>query len=305
MKIGIYKPFKKVFFKPNDIDHAGWSFEVVNFAKILAEHNHDVYILSQTDLQDDSIHNIHFKSWSLNEQYDRIFVFCGTLNENEYAAINHLRLCTDHLDFIYTDLNLSIIGSQMFDNIYTQSKQQHTYGCLEQLVAYQTKFEELEEVLKHKKIDYYFGGTERKRLDDYIEYIWRPECQRAGKSAFFNFNNYIAYNQHLEQLKKTKYSIVIADTEYNKIGWVTPRYYENIMNDVICFVDAKYDTDCILLQKKHFRVVATYKEMKEKIDILEQNHNIYLEILYRQRQEITQEIISGKNIYDIIMKDDK
>ena len=86
MKIGIYKPFTKVFFKPNDIDHAGWSFEVVNFAKILAKHNHDVYILSQTDLQDDSIHNIHFNSWLLNEQYDRIFVFCGN---NVIQALNH------------------------------------------------------------------------------------------------------------------------------------------------------------------------------------------------------------------------
>lgn len=300
MKIGIYKPCKKVYFYENVEDHAGWSFEVVNFAKIFADRGHDVYILSDTDLVDNELPHIYHKDLSLDDDYDYIFMFCGVFNIFDISVSHDITTRAENVCYIYTDYNLTPNDISLYDCCYTQSKRYGTYAALEQLVVYHANI--VNDNYK-KDIQFYFGGTERDRLDDYLEYIWRPGHLIHGKSKFLDFNNYIPYSEHVETMRRTKYSIVIADVTYNQFGWVTPRYYENILNNIICFVDHKYDKDNLLsLPATDFRRVSNYKELREKIKILEENPQMYKEILCRQQKEITPAMLSGENIYQKIMK---
>lgn len=305
MKLGIYKPFKQIYFKENTDDHAGWSFEVVNLVKILVKNGHTIDILSDTDLKPGEITNITpVNLSSVHDMYDRIFIFCGTMNEQEQKNIKLCRSLTSRLDFIFTDYNLKPFSFSIFDNIYTQSKQINTYAALEKLVLFGKQFNNINNINK-KDIQFYFGGTERNRLNDFIEYIWRPDAIWHGKSQFFNANKYVSYAECNKYICRSKYSIVIMDIEYNNIGWVTPRYYENIMNDTICFVDKKCDRDELLIMHDDFRRVSSYKEMYEKIKYLENNHSMKMTVITRQHKEIHDAYLDGSYIYSQLFNDKK
>jgi len=59
MKIGFYKPFIKIYFHDDTNDLNATSYEVVNVMKIFAERGHQCYILSESDLEEGTIKNIH------------------------------------------------------------------------------------------------------------------------------------------------------------------------------------------------------------------------------------------------------
>jgi len=300
MKIGLYKPYVQVYFKENTADHAGWSFEVVNLAKILAKNGHTVDILSDTDLTFFDYANIlpaPLSSISSNCKYDRIFAFCGTMNDAVHHDILKCRGLTDRFDLIYTDYKLKPFAYNIFDRIYTQTKNVYAYGALEKLVLFDSKFIEKNAV---KDIEFYFGGTERDRLYDIIEYIWRPEVTWHGKSQFFQKNDYISYSENYSLIKRAKYSIVIMDSAYNNVGWVTPRYYENILNDVICFVDNKCDRNNMLVTKHDYRRVGSYFELRDKIKQIDASPLKRESILEKQRQEILPEYLDGSYIYNLL-----
>ena len=73
---------------------------------------------------------------------------------------------------------------------------------------------------------------------------------------------------------KTKYSIVIADDEYNKINFLTQRPWELIINNVIPFKDVNYDTNnhCYL---PDFLTVNDSTELNDKIIFLDKNKKNY------------------------------
>ncbi len=294
MRIGIYKPGKTIYFFENEEDHASWSYEVTQIAKIFAAHGDQVFILSKTDY-DESIENITAKE---THGVDKIFVFNGVF-ENENKLIAQLQCICKDINLIVTDLALLPKRMNIFKNIYSQSKNFHTYAAIEQNVLFNYQ---PHNPITQKTLYYYFGGTERGRLADIIEYIWRPACQWFGKSEFFKFKNYIPYHKHLEKLEKAFSTIVIGDEAYNQIGFVTPRYYEAIKYDVIAFVDNKFDPDCLILQKDDWCRVSSYQELYNKQRILKENKEAYNKIIALQHSRITQDIISGNNIYNLLTR---
>lgn len=308
-KIAIYKPFKKVFFVDDREDTAAWSFEVVTVAKIFAERGHTVYMLSETDLKGGEFPNIHVGS--MKEKYDRIILFSGSfsLDPAGDSIIDKLRVITPRLDFLLTDLRLvpsTPTYYDKFDNIYTQATLPledigGQYGGVAEFLPYKHEFKcTVEEAIKRKNIEFYFGGTERGRLDDFIEYVWRPEHTITTKTEFFNLNNRVTRDQYMILLEYSKFSIVIADVEYNENHFITPRPFENWMHDIIGFVDQKFDPDGHLVATDDWLRVSNYKEMKEKIEEVKKNPSLHVSLLKSQREMITQAITSGDYVYSLL-----
>lgn len=305
MRVAIYKPFKKVFFHANTEDYAGWSYEVVNIAKVLERNGHLVYIVSETDLQHGDISNII--PGSIDDSYDRIIFMCGVFNEHEILTAHKLRTQTERLDFVLTDLKLQPDAEtyELFDNVYTQSPiqiesipvpQKYSGTCELKVLDFEFP-DSIEESIANKDIGFYFGGGERGRLDEFIEYVWRPGHEWHARSDFFGVENRIEITQHMTKVKLSKYSVVIADVIYNMNSFVTPRPYECFMSDVVAFTPDSYDNQGIIIPKEHYLRVSSFKDMHTKMQELNSNPEKLIEILTWQREQIKRVFVTGEYTY--------
>lgn len=315
MTIGIYKPFKQVFFVDDTQDNAAWSYEVVNVAKIFAERGHQVVMLSENDLhlaKQDQFPNIAFLQKDEKfPELDRIIIFSGSfsLSKIDETIIPTLRKKTKRLDFLFTDYRLlptDMTQLKLFDNIYTQATKHldilpegDKYGGVSEFLLYQHRFDKtIEEMTFIKSVEFYFGGTERGRLDDFIEYIWRPTHRITTKTQFFKMNNRVTRQEYMNLLNHAKFSITIADVDYNKNHFITPRPYENYIHDIVGFVDSKFDPDEHHYKQNDFLRVSNYKEMKEKINTINQDVKLWRELLLTQRNKIKKEYTNGDYVYE-------
>lgn len=312
MKIGFYKPFIKVYFHDDRLDFNATSYEVTNVMKIFAERGHKCYMLSDSDLKDGKIKNINRGTIDCTEQYDRIYLYGGPykLFNQSNAEIKHLRRITNELFYILTDMRCTPPNDsdyELFDKFYSQSinkflfGQKNTYGGVAEFRCYKMKLKEVNEnILKEKKIKIYFGGTTRGRLTKYLEYVYRPNVLLTGKSEELGFNNRITRDKYLDTLKKTKYSIVFADVDYEKNNFITPRYYENTEANIFSFFDNEFDRGQKLINKNDWRKVSSYLEWMDKINALERNKYLYLQYLVEQQKDIKREYINGDYVYEIL-----
>lgn len=297
MNIGIYKPGKKVFFYENTEDHASWSKEVTDIAHILADNGNQVYFMTETDLRTDVDFTNIFRDIDPSIKLDRIFVFSGVFHNGSFD-LYPLQKYTNDIRFIATDLALLPSNLDEFSKVFSQSESLYTYGHIEEHEClYSDVFQP--ELIEKKGI--YFGGTERNRRKTFLEYVWRPNVEWRGKSEFLGIKNYVPFDEHMKLLKAAKYSIIIGDEAYNEVGFVTPRYYECIRNNVIAFVDVGYDKNETLISHQDYRRVSSYEEMMEKIKYLEANDFMYRQLLSKQYFEVDYLKRSGANIYRAIM----
>lgn len=298
MNIAIYKPAKKIYFYRNEEDHASWSTEVVNIAKLLASKGHQVFILSETDYVEPRIPNI-FSSISNDIKLDKVFIFNGMWKDREEEKVlSMFMIDTNDISYILSDMRLMTKNPGQYRKIFTQSKRLYDYGYIQEHVMIPGMHWE---VKNPKTIKYYFAGTERNRTKDFMEYVNRPECEWYGKSETLGINKYIPHHEHVMKLKKAKYTICIADVNYNENGFVNDRYYEAAREGVICFGDSKWDPDELIMRKDDWRRVSSYEELHGKIDVLEKDKTKYLQLLGFQQSRLADKC-NGINIYNELMK---
>jgi len=313
MNIAIYKPLKKVYFHDDSEDNAAWSYEIAHVAKILAKNGHDVYMISESDLNDNPrIEGIG--QGSIESTYDRIIIWSGTFKDdvNGEAIIATLRKQTPRLDFMLTDLRLVPQDKELyklFDNVYTQATrniasvpvENQIYAGVAEFLPFGHEYKQtVEQAMENKRVDYYFGGTERGRLMDFLEYVWRPECLITTKSAFLKVENRVNRKEYMALLDATKYSIVIADVDYNDNYFITPRPYEYYMHDIICFVDNKFDRDGHIIPLDSWLRVNNFKELKEKMGMIDSMPELHQQWLMWQREQMTPDLIDGSYVYNLI-----
>ena len=133
-----------------------------------------------------------------------------------------------------------------------------------------------------------------------MEYVVQPGCTWVGKSETLGLVNYVPHDKHIENLKKAKTTIIIADEEYNKNGFVNDRYYECAFYDVICFADSKFDPDELIMRKDDWRRVSSHEELKAKQELLEKDANAYGLVLKTQRLGLVGHS-HGRNLYNAII----
>jgi hypothetical protein len=318
MTIAIYKPFKPLYFVDDTLDNAAWSYEIVHMSQILIDHGHNVYILSENDLNKktddlnhlDGIMDMSNDVLDDNVKFDRIIIWCGSFQLDAIGdeIIPYLRSKTNRLDFFLTDKKLIPETTEylyLFDNIYVQSTlpiytQDDKFGALGELLPYKQQWTRtVDEAIASKTIEFYFGGTERDRLDDFLEYVWRPGHLITTKSPFLGIENRIDRNKFKDTLDNAKYSVVITDVANNEAHFISPRPYELYMHDIIAFFDYKYDVDEHFCTKDSWLRVHNYKEMRQKMNYLNENPDKHKELLEMQRSFITQDLVDGSYVYEM------
>lgn len=276
-KIVFYKPGKPILFNEEN-DTAAFSRENVNLINFLLDTNNKVLILSETDNTILKTNKVDF--------CDILFISNGVLSENEEEYIQSIN--SKYKILLSTDLTLTKMFNFSYDYILTQTKYdlsniagypkgKYIYAHLEKIFLLNRDVNyNIFNNFNNKKDIIYFAGDERDRTDDMQEYIWnKNNVIWNGKSHTLNIRNKVSIKEVEENYKKYKYTIVIADKEYNKYNFVTQRFYEASINGVIPFLDSKFDQDNLILAKNHFLRVNNYKELNEKINYLQKNDNIY------------------------------
>lgn len=309
--LGIFKPAKKVYFHDDREDTAAWSYEISAVAKIFAERDWDVKLLSETDLNEGpTLPNISQDTLEYTKHYDRIFLYSGTFSKDKIGEdiIPQLRALTANLNFMLTDLRLIPLQNMffLFDHVYTQSTRDldiiptsipQSYGKVADFLAYGHVWKNLEEVLKGKNIEFYFGGTFRDREKTMMEYVMREGHVVTTKDDKRGIDTRVDRNEYMKLLDRAKFSITIADESYNIAHFITPRFAENILHDIIGFVEEDFDQDEELISKKHFLRVSSYKEMRQKMDEINIDDKLYRQLLFEQRNRITEGMINGDYVY--------
>lgn len=285
MTIGIAKIGKTIYIKDTTSDFASWSDEVIKIFNIFKKYGHDVYFITPTD-------QLNQSETDPLKSYDVIYVFAGV---GSLELIQGLRDRTKDLRLIVTDLRF-FDNTSMYDKIYTQSPEIGEF-LLPIFIYYKWK-KPLH--WSPRSIKYYFGGGMRDRKKDFLEYVYRDECEYKAKIEIDHkiVDNRVGRNEHLKLLQNSRYSIVIADRSYNSCGFITMRHYENMMNGVISFVDEKYDPYETIIRKSDFRRVSSFEELQEKMDWLDSDISKRIRAAEMQYKEIKKEHVNGKYIYD-------
>lgn len=316
MIVGIYKPCKKVFFHDTSEDHAAWSSEVTKLARIYAHRGHAVHMCSETDLSEgDGVDN-NISMYPAT-QFDVLFVFCGAFYESPDTldAIRELKANSAKTILIVTDMSLlprRDDALELFDVVLTQSNRQlpQLAGCNQQyadlmsITGYGvTAYDSLVSPALDKTIEFVFGGSERKRLADFIEYVWRPGHIVYTRSPFFDVNTKVSRDKYLAGMTKAVATICIADTAYNDNGFVTHRPVECAITNTLAFADRKYDPDCLLIPADHYLRVSNYIELRTKLNELQHDGEKYRQILQWQRDTFLPTSVStGHKIYSEIRR---
>lgn len=294
-KVAIYKVGMDIDLQPNDVNFA--QQEIVNVIDILRAHGDQVSILTNKKETGQIMAKVEYVDYrtDIEDDYDILLVFNGPYPKNIIGEYEDIKYFAEHAVksyFIVTDLRIKLYPQfhELFDKVLTQSARQiaeinapQAFNGMPQSVLFGATFINSPE----KTLQFVFGGNERDRTEDFIEYIARPNVEYYGKAPTLNHtDNRIPTAEYLKRLRKALYSIVIADKEYNRHGFVTQRYFECLANNVIPFVDAKYDPDEIIVRKNDFRRVSNYREVLDKMHQLENDQKLYDETLRRQHLEI-------------------
>lgn len=309
MKILIYKPGWKIRFNISDNTYVLVNPEVKNLYNILVK-KHIVHVVSNTDLKQ--------KLFNYDE-YDIKILFCGRLFYDKNQDNSKLKEERKKIKKIFnnnckqyyfiTDLELynrnkKFLKKINFINI-TQSQKFGLYGGLEKLFLYNNNFLEFNNNKKEKLI--YIGNQRfNKRNDKIKKYLLQLNADIYGdwKCSFMkNYSNYkgkIKFKTVPEKLNEYWYGLCITDKSYRKNNFITPRFYEYILSNVIVFCDKEYDKDEILIKYNDFRIVKNVKELEFKINKLNNDKKFRNRILKEQKKFLINNTKIEKYIYNIL-----
>lgn len=280
-EVGVYKPFKSILFKDEkNEDTSGWSPEIIGLIKIIERYSSSrVTIWSETDAEQ------YYPEGDRN--IDLLFVFNGKFDDEDYRFIESCRdafkiLCVSDLDLLPRNdvlLAFDAILSQSTRCRATRSRKERYYP-FQSLVCVDAPVEE-----KTKEFDYVFLGNERSRLAKLMEYCWRPGCLYFGKAPSLGFNRKVSFREAQRVLGASRHSIVFADPSYEKTNFITQRYYECLINDVVPFIDRQYDAAGDVIQQRDYRRVSSFYDVYKKMEELRVHQVVFDNILNEQRRQ--------------------
>lgn len=303
MNIGIYKPTKKILFDDKE-DTSSWSLELVNLAKIFAEHGHQVYILSETDYKNNIKNIFNSPSEIPDKFFDIIFLSNGKMDSKIYTEnklVEFLNSKCYDLILLETDLTLSLDNHTLskYKLIFSQSKHRGIYAHLEKLCLYKHKL--YKNNFKQRTKSGIFIGHERDRKNKIFEYVVRPNMKWFGKSLSLNLNTKIGKNDVDKSLSKYLYTIVISGDIQNAMCFVSQRYFENCAAGIINFVDYEYDRDELIIKRDDWRRVKNYEEFFNKAQQLCKDKQLFDKLQREQFDEIKL-YLDGEFIYQLFME---
>lgn len=136
-----------------------------------------------------------------------------------------------------------------------------------------------------------FGGGVRDNKGIIMNYLKAVPSTAYLKTS--TEDNRIPYKEYLEELAKHSYSLVISRKQYQKLGWVTPRFVESIALGTLPICDCTYD------KFKHFYcrdIVSDSIRLREIINDYEKSPQTYNLILDYYRDMVSKTADTFKHI---------
>lgn len=314
MKVVVYKVGSNRFpikygVELNDKNFA--QTEIKNVINLLVDNNHDVDLYTDRE----NVKSDKVGVFNLQKKYDVALVFNGPIKSKqmEEKKLMHLVRCSEDVRYVLTDMRLILPKDLQiyFNKTLTQSFQNideiitdQSYNGMPQSILYGNK-EKYKNINKEDKDKgkMIFGGTERNRTDDFIEYIYRPNIEFYGKSPTLGLeDNRLPVDRYMRKLEKAQFTIVIADKKYNDNNFITQRFYEAILNKIVPFIDSKYDKGNYIIDNNSFLRVSSYKEMILKANAIKSNKNLYEAYLKYLEKYAKEEYFSGKYTAQKLLK---
>lgn len=306
MKVVIYKIGSDQFPIKYGVEVSDKNFaqtEIKNVVDLLLENNHSVDLYTNRE----NVNSNRVGIFSLQKDYDIALVFNGPLNSKytEEEKLLHLMSRSRRMRYILTDMRLILPEDLQiyFSKTLTQSFQdiesittEQNYNGMPQSVLYGNRAK-YENISKSDKTEgkIIFGGTERNRIDDLIEYVYRPNVEFYGRAPTLDLeDNRLSVNKYMKRLEKAQFTVIIADKEYNDNNFITQRFYEAVLNKIVPFVDNKYDKGNYIINAGSFLRVNSYKEMILKANAIKSNESLYNACLEYLKSYAREEYFSGK-----------
>lgn len=302
MKIGFIKFGLKTYFN-KDGTGQGSNHELVDLFHIFKEHGHECCMISAADIE-----------YSNKTKVDYYFVLNGPMCDkphkpglnmfDKYFWPYQELLISDNTPWIYFQTDprkeYNVENNELFDKnksklIFTQEKKY--YGHLDKLILYK---KQILQTTKKIEMAIIMNQTNDKR-------------HREGISVcdWFNKQNVVIYGKHkknskylAEQIPERNLSEFLTQLKYSwnmavDPNWVSQKYWEMILHDVICFYQ-EYDNSGLLLSLDDERRVVDPIDVDNKINYLNNNITEYQLWLERQRAEMLPEYLDGEFIYSFI-----
>lgn len=293
MKIGFARFTLTTSFKHNN-QSQGSNHELVDIFNIFKERGHDCIMLSQNDKYEKANPN----------NCDIIFTFCGSLirqkeskfqifNKYTYPIYDLINSCNIPYIYFQTDprstmdiTKIDIIRQPKI--ILTQEK--NNYGHLDKIILYKKEKRKLTK--KDIEIGILMNQTSESRVKQLQKIIKDRKVQYFGNIKEVNSKE-IKFDEVQNILDTITFSVNIGKKE----TWVSQKYWEMILSNVICFY-ANFDKDELLMKKDDIRRVNDWLDLDINLDKIKKNYDLFLT---KQYEEIKDEYRSGEFLYNLIM----
>lgn len=124
-----------------------------------------------------------------------------------------------------------------------------------------------------------FGGGVRDNEAKIYKYLSMVPSDNFIKSN--DFDNRLPYNEYKREVAKRKYNLIVARKMYERIGWITARYFETLACHSLPVVDEEYDKydwlNCIKVNTK---------TVKSFIQRMEHSDDLYDALLISYRENV-------------------
>lgn len=302
MKIGFFKLGLKTYFEQDKSKTEGFNHELTDIFDIFQKKGHECVMLSVSD---------KYKKYE-GTDLDFIFLFNGPTPTTEsgrkmmmfknysFPIIDFIN--SNNIPYVYfwTDARYDIRINPLFKRYpnLILSQEKENYGHLEKLILYGKSKQELKE--KDIKFGILMNETDKKRSQEVLKALsWLDYGELRGnwKTQSKFLKEPIQEKEVSNYLGRVKYSYNLAVNQ----NWVSQKYYEMILNNVICFYKNYDEKGLIIPRNIDIRRIKDEIDLEEKINFLEVQPTLYKSIIERQQEELKEEYFNGEFIYQFII----
>lgn len=302
MKIGFYKMGLKTYFEQDKSKSEGFNHELCDVFDIFKNKGHECVILSVSD---------KYPKYE-GSDLDYIFLFNGptpTLESGrKYMMFKNYSfpiidfVNSNEIPYVYfwTDPRYDIRENELFKHqpqlILSQEKEY--YGHLDKLILYGKERQQIKE--KDILLGVLMNDTNKFRSNEVLKTLnWLEYGEIRGDWKIPNkfLKSPLNEKEVGYYLSRVKYSYNSATNP----NWVSQKYWEMVLNNVVCFYK-NYDKDGLLILEQDFKRVKDEIDLQNKIEFIEKDLNVYNELINQQKTELKDEYFNGEFLYKFITK---
>jgi len=300
MKIGFAKMGLKTYFNENKSKTEGFNHELCDIFDIFEKRGHECVMLTTSD---------KYKKYE-GADLDYIFLFNGPIptleSGRKYLMFKNYSfpiidfINSNEIPYVYfwTDPRYDIRENKLLNRKpeIILSQEMANYGHLDKLILYKKERQQIKD--KDIFLGILMNDTNPKRSREILKTLnWLEYGEIIGNWKKPNkfCKNAINENKVNDYLSRVKYSYNLATNQ----NWVSQKYWEMVLNNVICFYK-NYDNNNLLLGNKDYRRVKDEIDLQEKIE--NKDEELYEQIIKHQQLELKDDYFNGEFLYQFIIK---